>query len=90
MRGELEQQSQRIEQTEQMPQQRARECAVIRRLMTIPGIGILTATALAAASGNPKEFKNGRRFAAWPGLVPRRYSSGGKSRLWGISKRGDR
>jgi transposase len=61
-----------------------------RRLMTIPGIGPLTATALVAAVSKASAFKNGRQFAAWLGLVPRQHSTGGKERLWGISKRGDR
>ena len=57
--------------------------------MTIPGIGILTATALAVVCGDPKMFKNGRQFAAFLGLVPRQVSTGGKPTLLGISKRGD-
>jgi transposase len=60
-----------------------------QRLMTIPGIGPLTATALVAAVSNASAFKNGRQFAAWLGLVPRQYTTGGKERLLGISKRGD-
>ncbi len=59
------------------------------RLLTIPGIGVLTATALVAAVGNIDVFKNGREFAAWLGLVPRQHSTGGKAKLMGISKRGD-
>jgi transposase len=61
-----------------------------QRLMTIPGIGPITATALIAAVGHVGVFKNGRQFAAWRGLVPRQHSTGGQTRLWGISKRGDR
>ena len=60
-----------------------------RRLMTIPGIGPLTATALVAAVSDASAFKNGRQFAAWLGLGPRQHSTGGKERLLGISKRGD-
>jgi len=60
-----------------------------QRLMTIPGIGPLTATALVAAVSDANAFKNGRQFAAWLGLVPRQHSTGGKERLLGISKRGD-
>ena len=59
------------------------------RLMTIPGIGFLSATALVATAGDAKDFKNGREFSAWLGLVPRQKSSGGKTKLLGISKRGD-
>ncbi len=57
--------------------------------MTIPGIGPITATALIAAVGNVGVFKNGRQFAAWLGLVPKQHSTGGQTRLLGISKRGD-
>ena len=62
---------------------------VCQRLMTIPGIGPLTATALVAAVSNASAFKHGRQFAAWVGLVPRQHATGGKPRLLGISKRGD-
>jgi len=65
------------------------ENPVCRRLKGIPGIGVMTATALVAAIGDPKHFKNGRQLSAWLGLVPRQHSSGGKDRLLGISKRGD-
>jgi transposase len=61
-----------------------------QRLQTIPGIGPLSATALIAAIGDVTQFKNGRQLAAWLGLVPREHSTGGKPRLLGISKRGDR
>jgi len=60
-----------------------------KRVMSIPGIGPLTATALIAASGDAKAFRNGREMAAWLGLVPRQHSTGGKARLLGVSKRGD-
>lgn len=60
-----------------------------RLLETIPGIGALTATALVAAVGDAKNFKNGRQMAAWLGLVPKQHSSGGKTSLRSISKRGD-
>ncbi len=58
-------------------------------LLAIPGIGPMIATALVAAIGDPRVFKNGREMAAWLGLVPRQHSTGGKDRLLGISKRGD-
>ena len=57
--------------------------------MAIRGIGATTALAIVATVGNAREFKNGRQFAAWIGLVPNQYSTGGKSRLGHISKRGD-
>ncbi|MHA1566757.1 MAG: IS110 family transposase, partial [Alphaproteobacteria bacterium] len=60
-----------------------------QRLETIPGVGIITATALAASVPDPAVFKTGRQFAAFLGLVPRQNSSGGKTRLGRISKMGD-
>ena len=63
--------------------------AMSRKLAGIPGIGPITASALVASIGDASSFKNGRQLAAWLGLVPRQYSSGGKQMLQGISKRGD-
>lgn len=63
---------------------------VSRRLETIPGIGVIGATAIASTVADPSAFKTGRDFAAWIGLVPRQYSTGGKEKLGGISKQGDR
>lgn len=60
------------------------------RILKIPGVGELTATAIVAAVPDPKEFRNGRHMSAWLGLVPRQSSSGDKQILLGISKRGDR
>lgn len=60
-----------------------------RRLTAIPGVGVITATALVATVGDATQFRSGRQFAAWLGLVPRQQSSGGKDRLGRISKRGD-
>ena len=60
-----------------------------RRLATIPGIGPITASAMAASAPDPKLFRSGRQFAAWLGLTPRANSSGGKERQSGISKMGD-
>lgn len=62
---------------------------VSRRLATIPGIGPITASAIAAAVPDGSLFRSGRQFAAWLGLTPRAYSSGGKERQVGISKQGD-
>jgi transposase len=62
---------------------------VARRLMTIPGIGPLGASALIAAVGQGRQFKKARDLGAWLGLVPRQYSTGGKPTLLGISKRGN-
>lgn len=60
-----------------------------QRLTTIPGVGVITATALVATIGDGSQFQSGRHLSAWLGLVPRQHSSGGKSRLGRISKRGD-
>ena len=60
------------------------------RLETVPGIGVIGATAIASTVTDPSNFKSGRDFAAWIGLVPRQHSTGGKERLGGISKQGDR
>ena len=66
-----------------------RESELSQKLEQIPGIGPVTASALVATIGNAKSFENGRQLAAWLGLVPKQHSTGGKSRLQGISKRGD-
>jgi transposase len=63
--------------------------AACQRLRQIPGIGPLVATAIVAAIGNGAAFHKGREFAAWLGLVPKQYSTGGKTKLYGISKRGN-
>jgi transposase len=69
--------------------QLARNDAVTRRLTSIPGIGVLNATALIAAVGNASSFAKARDLGSWLGLVPRQHSTGGKARLLGISKRGN-
>jgi transposase len=69
---------------------RAREDAGARRLISIPGIGVMNATALIAAIGTGEAFKRGRDLAAWLGLVPRQITTGGRPRLVGISKRGSK
>ena len=68
----------------------SREIPACQRLEAIPGIGPLSSTALLAAVGEAREFRSGRELAAWLGIVPRQRSTGGRSRLLGISKRGDR
>jgi len=67
-----------------------RSCEDSRRLEEIPGIGPIVATALVAEVGDWKAFSSGRSLAAWIGLVPRQHSTGGKERLGGISKQGNR
>ena len=68
----------------------AKEEAASRRLATIPGIGVINATAPGAAVGDARSFGRGRDLAAWLGLTPRQATTGGKPRLLGISQRGDR
>jgi transposase len=69
--------------------QAAREDEAAKRLQAIAGVGVITADAVCASVGNAHDFKNGRQFAAWMGLTPRQYSSGGKTQLGRISRRGD-
>jgi transposase len=64
--------------------------ATCQRLRKIPGVGPLVSTATVAAIGNGAAFKRGRDFAAWLGLVPKQHSTGGKAKLLGITKRGNR
>jgi transposase len=79
-----------IRSTEKAIVAAARKDPVARRLMTIPGVGPITASAVAAMVGDARHFRNGRHFAAWLGLVPRQHGTGGKMRLGRISKMGDR
>ena len=69
---------------------RAKENDVARRLMTVPGIGPLIATAIAALAPPPETFRKARDFAAWLGLVPRQHSIGGKQRLGATTRMGER
>ena len=66
------------------------EIETSQRLTAIPGLGIITATAIAATVTDPDQFRSGRQFAAWLGLTPQQHSTGGKTQLGGISKQGDR
>ena len=68
----------------------AREDETAKRLMTIPGVGEQVATGIVASVPDPRLFRNSRQFAAWLGLVPRQYTTGGKIRLGRITKRGDK
>ena len=86
---ELEQLYARVEEMDKVIQHRATDDEACQRLTAIPGIGPVTATALVAAIGNGAGFRKGRDLAAWVGMVPREYSTGGKQKLLGISKRGN-
>ena len=68
----------------------ARECEETARLMTIPGVGPITALAIQAFAPPMESFRRGRDFSAWVGLVPRQHTTGGKPRLGRISKMGQR
>jgi transposase len=86
----VEELDRRIAELDREIARRAREDETARRLMTIPGIGPITATALTALAPPPQSFARGRDFAAWLGLVPRQHSSGGKQKLGAISRMGER
>ena len=86
---ELDHLQMRIDEADAVIKKTACENEVCRRLVAIPGIGSITATAIIAAIGNGAAFKKGREFAAWLGIVPSEYTTGGKQKLLGISKRGN-
>jgi transposase len=86
----LEELDGRISELDKEIARRAREDAIARRLMTIPGIGPITATAIAALAPPLETFAKGRDFAAWLGLAPQQRSTGGKQKLGAISKMGER
>jgi transposase len=86
---ELDQMAIRIDEADEVLNKTARENEACQRLVAIPGIGPVTATALIAAIGNGAAFRKGREFAAWMGVVPREHSTGGKQKLLGISKHGN-
>jgi len=79
-----------VEQLDRHIMQIANQDDACNRLMSIPGVGPVVATQLVATIGDPRCFRSGREVAAWLGLVPRQHSTGGKARLLGISKRGDK
>jgi transposase len=86
---EWEELEERITRANEAMARIAAESEACQRLQSVPGIGIITATALVAAIGNGATFRKGRDLAAWLGLVPKQFSTGGKPRLLGISKRGN-
>ena len=87
--GEWKLVEQQIEELTDKLEQISASDAGCSRLRKIPGIGPVVSTAIVAAIGNGAAFRKGREFAAWLGVVPRQYSTGGKPRLLGISKRGN-
>ena len=86
---ELDDLNQWVSQVDAALKQIASENEACRRLLAIPGVGSITATAVIAAIGNGAAFTKGRQFAAWLGMVPSERSTGGKQKLPGISKRGN-
>jgi transposase len=90
LQGELKHLQRQIDDADVVIFKAASEHEACKRLMAIPGIGPVVATAIIAAIGYGGNFQKGRGFAAWLGLVPRQYSTGGKQTLLGISKRGNR
>lgn len=90
MLGLLDELNDRIGDLDKEIARRAREDVIARRLMTIPGVGPITATAIAALAPPAETFAKGRDFAAWLGLAPRQLSTGGKQKLGPISKMGER
>src|SRR5260370_8173734 len=89
LRHEWEKLEEQIKEVDQEFAEAAKREDSCRRLLTIPGIGPLTATALPAAIGNGTAFRKSRDLAAWLGLVPRQHSTGGQAKLLGISKSGN-
>lgn len=89
MKLELDQITKRIDEADALLNKTAQENEACQRLVAIPGVGAITATALIAAIGNGAAFRKGREFAAWMGIVPGQHSTGGKQKLLGISKRGN-
>jgi transposase len=87
--SELKQLEVQIAEIDAMIAGKADDHEACQRLMAIPGIGPITATAIVSAVGNGAEFRKGRGFSSWLGLTPAEYSTGGKQKLLGISKRGN-
>jgi transposase len=87
--SKLQQLDQQLAECDREIAQSARDDEAAQRLQAVAGVGIITADAVCASVGNAHDFKNGRQFAAWMGLTPRQHSSGGKTKLGRISRRGD-
>jgi transposase len=90
LREELVALDSRVAELDERVERQAQSEESCRRLQEIPGIGPLTASALVSSIGDPHQFSGGRHLAAWLGLIPRQDGTGGKIKLLGISKRGDR
>lgn len=90
MADQLDRLNEQVARLDKEIARRAREDDAARRLMTIPGVGPVTATAILALAPPAENFAKGRDFAAWLGLTPRQHSTGGKEKLGSISKMGER
>jgi transposase len=89
LKQELEQLAEKIDRADKSIEEIAGENESCRRLVAMPGVGPVTATAIIAAIGNGAAFRKGRDFAAWLGVVPEEHSTGGKQTLWKIPRRGN-
>ena len=87
--AEIESLKQKADSIQKQLTRLARHMPAAQNLMTVPGIGVLTATALVSFVGDPHRFRSGRRFAAYLGLTPREHSSGRSRRLGRITKHGN-
>jgi transposase len=87
--AQLDQTNFKIKELEQQLKDWHKENADCQRLTDIPGVGLITATAVVATVGNASQFTSARQFSAWLGIVPKQFSSGGKEKLGRISKHGD-
>jgi len=85
----LRQIEQRVAECDARIAAHAKDSEAAERVQRISGVGVVTASALVATIGDPKNFRNGRQMAAWAGLVPKQNSSGGKTKLGKITKHGD-
>lgn len=90
LEAEFRQKDERVKRYDRVIAREAAGDPVVKRLETIPGVGLLIATAVVADVGNPRVFKNGREFAAFLGLAPRHTGTGGRTTNLSISKRGDK
>jgi transposase len=89
LKQELEQLAEKIDRADKSVEKIAQENEACRRLVAMPGVGPVTATAIIATIGNGAAFRKGRDFAAWLGVVPEEHSTGGKQTLWKIPQRGN-
>lgn len=88
--AELRSKEERVKHYDRLIARESAQDPVVKRLQTIPGVGLLTASAIASEIGNPREFKNGREFSTFIGLVPKHTGTGGRVTNLSISKRGDK